>query len=119
MSTTKKQFALVYLMNIGLFSRAPEEHLHHVQHVLTFFSNAKGTLKRKFKTSKTLTDPINYLGHVISPGGCKIPSNTTDAICELKARAILMKLLSFLALCNVFRRVVTNFARLSAPLSKR
>lgn len=45
--TLKWQFALDYLDDVVVLLRAPEEHIFHVQHVLTLLNTAGATLKLK------------------------------------------------------------------------
>ena len=57
-------FVLVYLDDLLVYSRNPEEHLAHLRAVLTLFRQHKLFIKRS-KCTFAMTS-INFLGHVIS-----------------------------------------------------
>lgn len=94
LSTVKWQIALVYLDDIVVFSRTPEKHIYHVQHVLTLLNNARATLK--LKKCKFFTDTIDYLGHVIRPRRLEIASHKTDTIRGFQPPTLITELRSFL-----------------------
>ena len=62
-------FTVVYLDDIIIFSETPEQHLKHIQIVLTRLKQAKLSLK-KSKCS-FLKKELNYLGHLLTTDGIK------------------------------------------------
>lgn len=82
---------------------------------MTLLLNAGVTLK--LQKCKFFLEPIHYFGHVIRPRPLEIASNTKDAIRGPRAAATLIEVRSFLALRSVFRRFVTDFARLATLLN--
>lgn len=94
----------------------PQEHIGHVQAVLTLLRNAEATLTLKIYLIFTKVN--DYLKHVIRPRRSGIASYTTEAIRRLKEPTNITKL-SFMKLCNVLRRFVLTFARLAAPLNAK
>lgn len=115
-ATVKWQFALAYLENIVIFSETPEEHIHHTQEILTLLKNAEVTLK--LRKCQVFTEIIDCLGNVIRPRRIEIASYTKDAITGSQEPTNITEIRSFQGLCNVFGRLVPNFARLAAPLNK-
>lgn len=73
----------------------------------------------KLKKFRFHIETIEYLAYVIRSRCLDIASNTTDVIRGLQAPTNLTELRLFLALCNVFRKFVPNFARLAAPLNEK
>lgn len=111
LSAVKWQFALMYLEDVVVVSRNPDEHIDHVWQVLTLFQHAAVTLKLK---CESFTKCTNYIGNVIGPGCLQGSSHTTDAISNLKLPKDVTVLRAFLNLCNLFMRFVLNIARMAA-----
>lgn len=82
LSTVRWHFALVYLNDILIILRSPQEHIGHVRKVLKLLRNAGVTLK--WKKSKFFLETIDYSGQAIRPRRLEIASHTTEAIRELK-----------------------------------
>lgn len=101
LATVKWQFALLYLVDIIIFSKHAYKHIEHVRQVLTLFNDAGMMLI--LKKSKFFTDQINYLAHVIKTGKLQVADHTADAIRDLKTPTTIMEVRSFLDLCNVFQ----------------
>lgn len=66
LSSVKWQFALVYLHDIVKLSKSRDEHINHLQQVLTQLTDGEVTLK--LKKCGFFTNPIIYLGDVFKPG---------------------------------------------------
>lgn len=115
LSTVKWKYAVVYLEDIVIFSRAVEEHIKHTGVVSRLFKDAGVALK--VPNSAFLTNKVDYLGHVIWSGRLIVASHSSDAVRERKTPYTVTELQSFVGLCNVFKRSVLNFASIASPLS--
>ena len=62
----KWQIFLVHLDDVIVFSGSPEEHLQHLDEVLTLLGKAGVTLKAL--ECHIFQEKVEYLGHVIRPG---------------------------------------------------
>jgi len=111
----KWQFCLVYLDDVIIFSKEEEEHIRHVDHVLTVLRQAGVTLK--LRKSEFFRKSVNYLGHTIRPGRLEILESGTEALREAKFPKNQTQLKSYLGSCNVYRRFVKHFAKVAAPLT--
>lgn len=100
LSAVKWQFSLVYLGDIVVFSKSPEDHIERIRSVVIFSSDASVTLKlRKYIIfNKT----IDYLGLIISQKRLVFASHTTSALRKLQTPTSPTKLRSFPGLCKVF-----------------
>jgi len=78
---------LIYLDDVIVYSKTEEEHIGHVDHVLRLLREAR------------------------------VMDAHTRALREAHFPTTRMHVRSFLGMCNVFRRIVPNFARVAAPLT--
>lgn len=60
------QICLVYLDDIIVFSRSPEEHIGHLGQVFKLLADAGVSLKAS--KCHLFTQEVEYLGHVVRPG---------------------------------------------------
>ena len=60
---------------------------------------------------------IEYLGHVISNKGIQVNPKKIDSIKAWEPPCNITQMQSFLGLCNYYRRLVKNFAKIASPLS--
>lgn len=64
-ASVRRQFVLVYLDDIFLFSESPKDHSEQVRRVLRPMITAAISLK--FREFKLLPEAIDFLGHVMRP----------------------------------------------------
>lgn len=62
---------------------------------------------------------INYLCHVILPGGLEVSTPTIDTIRRHEYLTTMTELRSLLGLVNVFRHFVQNFHLFAGPLNRK
>lgn len=62
---------------------------------------------------------VDYLGHLIRAGKQEVSEHSREAITGLQMLHNIPQLLSFLGLCNVFRRIVWNFSGVFAPFNRK
>ena len=60
----------IYLHDVIVFSRSPEEHLQHQDEVLTLLGKAGVTLKAS--KCHFFQEEVDFLGHVIRPGRVQV-----------------------------------------------
>ena len=73
-------WCIIYLDDIIVFSRTPEEHLHRLKAV---FSNLRAAgLKLKPTKCDLFKQQINYLGHVVSKEGVSADPEEIKAVTE-------------------------------------
>jgi len=111
----KWQICLVYLDDVIVFSGSPEEHLQHLEEVLTLLRNAGVTLKAS--KCHFFPEEVEYLGHVIRPGRVHVLEKNFRALRGLRYPETQTQMKSFLGICGVYRRFVADFAKIAKPLT--
>jgi hypothetical protein len=106
---------LVYIDDILIFSLTVEEHLKHVEWVLSqlrvnhYYANPD---KCEF-----FQESVNFLGHIISAGGVAVQVHKVEAITKWPIPQCVSDVRSFLGLTGYYRRFVHDFAGTSTSLS--
>ena len=116
LSQFKWKTCLVYIDDVIIYSKTVEEHIHHVDEVLTALGKAGVTLKMKNCTS--FSDKVEYLGHVIRPGRLEVDGTNTASLRNAKPPTSKTELRSFLGLCNVYRRCIQDFTKMAHQLNR-
>ena len=112
----KWQICLVYLDDVIVFSRSPEEHFQQLNEWLTRLGKAGVTLK----AAKCLffQEEVEYLGHVIRPGRLPVLEKNLRALRGLRYPETQTQMKSFLCMCGVYhRRFVAYFSTIAKTLS--
>ena len=108
------KFVLVYLDDILIYSKTPDEHRQHLEQVLRLLRehNLYANLKKcSFGQSELL-----YLGHIVSSAGITVDPRKVAAIKDWAVPSTLTHLRSFLGMATYFRRFIRDFSQLAAPL---
>ena len=112
----KRQYVLVYLDDITVFSHDAETHLSHLDRVFTLLGNADVTLKAK--RCHLFSNEVEYLGHVVRPGRISVNEKNLKAIRKAQFPKTQTQLRSFLGMCTVYRRFTDGFAKYAKPLNR-
>ena len=81
LSGVRWKTCLMYKDDVVIFSKTEEEHFTQVNHVLTLLEEAG--VKLKLKKCFFFHQRVEYLGHVITPGGLSL-ANDTKATCAVR-----------------------------------
>ena len=109
-------FTLAYLDDIIIFSETAEQHLKHIQIVLTRLKQAN----LKLKKSKCLffKKELHYLGHLLTRNGIKPQTEKVKAISEMKAPKNRKGVREFLGMVDYYRKFISRFADASRPMTQ-
>ena len=112
----KWKTCLIYLDDIIIYSNSIEEHIRHVDEILTALGEASVTLN--IEKCKFFTKTVEYLGHIIKPGTLEVDSANTQSLRQAGPPTTRTGLKSFLGLCNVYRKFIRNFSKTAGPLNE-
>ena len=105
---------LVYLDDLLIFAETEEELLLAIEKILQILKNAK--LKCKPRKCKLFRSKIHYLGHEISKDGIAPDPAKVEKVRAWPFPKTGNDMLSFLGVCNYYRRLISHFAEHSASL---
>jgi len=114
LSGLERQICLVYLDDVIIFSANVEQHVKDVDTVLHRLHEAGDTLNSNKCTS--FCDEVECLGHIVRRGQLHVHQKSVDALKNAKFPTTKTQLKSFLGMCNVYRRIVKDFAKRAKPL---
>ncbi|GBG73732.1 hypothetical protein CBR_g17072 [Chara braunii] len=110
------RFVVVYLDDILIFSKSMEEHLKHLEEVLTILK--KTQLLLNLEKSEFGRDSVIYLGHRLSAAGLEPEATKVEVIRNWPQPANIRELRSFLGLTSYYRKFVPRFSIIARPLSR-
>ena len=109
-------WCIIYLDDIIVFSRTPEEHLHRLKAVISKLRAAG--LNPKPTKCDLFRQHINYLGHVVSKEGVSTNPDKITAVTEWPQPTTVTEARSFLGFVSYYWRFIPNFSKVAKPLNK-
>ncbi|KAK8714256.1 hypothetical protein V6N13_149449 [Hibiscus sabdariffa] len=110
------QFVVVFIDDILVYSRTEEDHDRHLRLVLqTLLENQ---LYAKLSKCEFWIREVVFLGHVVSSDGIRVDPKKVEAIVNWKQPTSVTEIRSFLGLAGYYRRFVSGFSKVAAPLTK-
>ncbi|GFW24720.1 retrovirus-related Pol polyprotein from transposon 17.6 [Trichonephila clavipes] len=111
-----REFSRAYIDDIAIFSKNWEEHLLHLDTILTKLSELNFTVNlKKCAFGKA---QIKYLGHIIGSGKHESDPEKTAVINNLPVPKTKKELRSVLGLCNYYREYIPKYSELVYPLTE-
>jgi hypothetical protein len=115
LSIVRWRKCLCYLDDIILFSSSIKSHVEDLDKVLSLLREAGVSLR--LDKCHFFCRSVNYLGHVIEPGKLSVQATKVDTILKAKLPRKKTELRALLGTFNVYRRFVSKFATIAAPLT--
>ena len=111
---TRWQYCLVYIDDILIFSHSFQEHMQHLNEILSVLSKANLQLNpHKCSFAKS---SIDYLGHTINSQGIAPLQENIKAIMSIPTPTTPKQVHSFVQIANYYRDFIENFSKIAAPL---
>ena len=107
------KFVLVYLDEILIFSKSPEERAQHLRIVLGILR--KHDFYAKMSNCEFNKPELQFLGHIVGQDGIKMDPRKTAAIDQWPMPKDVHQL-SFIGLATYFRKFVQGFSNLVRPI---
>ena len=108
-------FVCVYLDDLLVVCRSFQEHIEHVEKVLTRLEEAG--LRLKPSKCAFAQEKVEYLGHTLSSSGVSPNDRNVQAVKNFLTPQCCKDVKSFLGLVNFYRRHVPNLAAVARPLT--
>lgn len=110
------KFVIVFIDDILVYSKNPEEHAEHLRIVLGEL--LKHRLYAKFNKCEFWLKQVGFLGHVMTQEGMDVDPEKVKAIREWPQPANVTDIRSFLELAGYYWRITENFSTIARPMTK-
>jgi len=106
---------VIYIDDIVIFSKSPEEHVAHVQKVL----NRLRAYELLLKSEKCAfaQKEVEYLGHRVTPEGITVCQDKIEAVREWPRPKTVGDIRQFLGLSGFYRRFINGYSQIAAPMT--
>ncbi len=109
-----KGFVVVYMDDILVFSKNAEEHLQHLEQVLTLLRKEK--LYAKLSKCTFNKPEVTFLGHVVGRFGLKPVPTKVNTVRDWQVPTNQREVRQFLGLANYLRKFIQGYSSMAAPL---
>ena len=106
---------LVYMDDIVVFSKTPEEHLQHLHMVLAKLQGAQ--LFARLHKCRFALSSVKYCGHIIDEHGITPDPEKVRVVMDWPAPTNVHELRSFIGMAQYVRKFILAFAVMIAPLT--
>ncbi|XP_062842684.1 uncharacterized protein lrfn4b [Trichomycterus rosablanca] len=109
------RFVFVYLDDILIFSKSPQDHRHHVRQVLQRL--LRNHLYVKPQKCEFHLRETTFLGFIIREGQIQMDPNKTQAVWDWPTPSSIKEVQRFLGFAHFYRRFIRGFSSVAAPIS--
>ena len=110
------QFIVVFIDDILVYSRSPEEHEEHLRIMLGVLREQK--LYGKYNKCEFWIPQVTFLGHVVSAAGVAVDPSKIEAVISWEPPRKVREVRSFLGLAGYYRRFVKGFSSIAPPMTQ-
>ena len=108
------KYCIIYLDDIIIFSKTPEEHIARLHKVFQKLDEAG--LHLKPNKCEFFKDRLEYLGHVVLSKGIETNPKKIAAIVNWPQPKNITQIRSFPGFCNYYRKFIKGYAQVARPL---
>ncbi|XP_031127569.1 uncharacterized protein LOC116029662, partial [Ipomoea triloba] len=109
------KFIVVFIDDILVYSKTPEEHEEHLRTALQLLREKK--LYAKLSKCEFWKEEVAFLGHIITREGIAVDPTKIRAVIEWEPPKSVTEVRSFLGLAGYYRRFVQDFSKIARPLT--
>ncbi|XP_023805578.1 uncharacterized protein LOC111946457 [Oryzias latipes] len=110
------RFVFVYLDDILIYSKHPDQHRNHVRQVLQRLSENQLFVKAEKCLFHSTVVP--FLGYIFEAGSIRPDPAKIEAVSKWEPPTTRKKLQQFLGFANFYRRFIRNYSSIAAPLTR-
>jgi hypothetical protein len=110
-----RKFVVLYIDDILIFSRTEEEHKAHVRLVLDVLKREKFYVCKSKSTFAA--EEIKFLGHIVNSEGIRPDPKKVEVVQNWPEPKNVYEVRSFLGLANYFRKFISYYSEVAAPLT--
>ena len=109
------KYVIVYIDDILIYSKNEKEHEQHLRQVLTLLQQNK--LYAKSLKCEFFKEHVKFLGHIVSSEGVETEAKKVQTVADWPELKNVKEVMSFLGLCNYYRRFIKGYSAISAPIT--
>ena len=109
------QFVIVFIDDILIYSKSKSDHESHLCLILELLR--KEQLYAKFSKCEFWLNEVQFLGHVVNDKGIHVDPTKIEAVKSWVTPTTPTEVRSFLGLAGYYRRFISNFSKISLPLT--
>ena len=110
------KFVVVFIDDILVYSKTPEEHAEHLRIVLGELRKHK--LYVKYSKCEFWLRQVGFLGHVLTQEDVAVDPEKVKAILSWKPPASVTNVRSFLGMAGYYRRFIEGFSTIAKPMTQ-
>ncbi|XP_027186190.1 uncharacterized mitochondrial protein AtMg00860-like [Cicer arietinum] len=110
------KFVIIFIDDILIYSKTPEEHASHLQIVLQVLRVRK--LYAKPSKCEFWMSEVKFLSHVINKEGVAVDPSKVEAVLKWEHPRNVTEVWSFLGLTEYYSRFIRKFSQIALPLTR-
>ncbi len=110
------KFIIVFIDDILIYSKTPEDHEQHLRIALQTLREHK--LYAKYEKCDFWLKEVKFLGHVVTGEGIKVDPSKVEAVLEWNQPTTPTEVRSFLGLAGYYRRFIEGFSKIALPMTR-